>query len=194
MKFDVVYCDNPWKFRNEKTGGNHKSGASQKYPVMELSTILAMPVGAIVNQHAALFLWVPTRLKFSHGYPCAAAWGFTSYETTIYWKKEYVGDRTGMGFWYRNMMEELLVFTRGDVTAFRCQEPNVKSLPVLEHSEKPAEFRRLIEFSTDPVFKHPRRVELFARKKIIPGWTGIGNAVTGRDIKDDIRLLAARTD
>lgn len=184
MVFEVHYWDPPWEFSNKKTGGNHTSGAGQKYPTLPLAAIQSIPVAAVATHSAVLFLWVPTRLKFSHGYTTAMAWGFPNYETTIYWNK--VG-RLGMGFWLRNQVEELLVFTRGDVAPFGCQLPNILSLPALEHSEKPEEFRRMIETATGK-FSRRHCLEGFARKTV-PGWTGIGNQVTGNDVRVDVKSL-----
>jgi N6-adenosine-specific RNA methylase IME4 len=190
MKFDVVYADPAWEFRNQKTGGSHKSGARQKYDVMKLGAICGLPVGAISHPGTVLFLWTPTTMKFSHAPAVAQAWGFPNYITTIYWNKE----RKGMGFYFRNCVEELLVFgtSKGSVTPFGCQRTNLITCPPGEHSEKPEEFRKLIEDATGKISRR-QCVELFARKKV-PGWTPVGNQVTGRDIRDDLRLLAAGDD
>lgn len=217
MTFDVQYWDPPWKFRNEKTGGSHKSGAAQKYRVMELAQIQQLPVASVSRPSSVLFLWVPTALKFSHGFTTALAWGFPFYKTTWYWQKE----RLGMGFWGRNMVEELLIFTRGSVAPFMLQEPNMKTLPepgavfaggelpdidiqpeqltngcltlpANEHSEKPEEFRRMVEVATQK-FSVRDCLEGFARRRVT-GWTGIGNVVTGQDIRTDLRQLAALTE
>ncbi len=187
MKFDVLYVDPPWKFRNEKTGGNHKSGASQKYPVMELPAICNLPAGAIAHSGSVLFLWVPVTMKFSHAPRVAQAWGFPNYITTVYWDK----DRLGMGFYYRNCVEELLVFgtAKGSVAPFGCQRRNLIRCPPGEHSAKPEEFRRLIEESTKKISRR-QCVELFALKKV-PGWTPVGNQVTGRHVQEDLKLLAS---
>lgn len=184
MAFEVHYWDPPWQFKNIKTGGSFTSGASQKYPTMPLAAIQQLPVASISAYHAVLFLWVPTRLKFSHGYTTAMAWGFTQYETTIYWEKPDLG----MGFWLRNVVEELLVFTRGDVAPFGCQERNILHVPLSEHSTKPESFRKLIEQATRK-FSRRRCLEGFAQRSV-PGWTGIGNLVTGNDIRVDLRNLA----
>lgn len=182
--YDVHYWDPPWEFQNEKTGGSFRSGASQKYPVMALAAIQQLPVAAAATPNAALFLWVPTRLKFSHGLTTALAWGFPHYQTTVYWQKT----RLGMGYWFRNVVEELLVFTKGDVAPFKCQLPNFLSLPAGEHSAKPDEFRKLIETATGQISRR-HCLEGFARKPV-PGWTGIGNQVTGNPITVDLRSLA----
>lgn len=184
MKFDVVYIDPPWEFANKKTGGSMKSGAEQKYPTMPLGNVLSLPIPALCKPNAAVFLWVPSRLKFSHGAACMAAWGL-SYEATIYWDKQ----RLGMGFWFRNQVEELLVATRGDVEPFGCQLPNIIHAPALAHSEKPEEFRRMIEAATGK-FSRRQCVEVFARRRA-QGWTSLGAAITRRDIRDDIRRVAA---
>lgn len=220
MRFDVIYADNPWKFRNEKTGGSHKSGAAQKYPVMDLPHIQRLPIPAVSSTRAVLFLWVPTSLKFSHGFTTAQCWDFRHYVTTWYWDKQ----KLGMGFWGRNVVEELLIFTRDQGTRepFLLQEPNMVHIPantfapgatvrlaaqgqlgsdldadpsmllhqtVGEHSDKPEDFRQMIERATLSTSKR-HNLELFARR-VVPGWTGIGNVVTGNDIKIDLKNLAA---
>ncbi len=201
MAFSVCYIDPPWEFANRKTGGSFVSGASQVYPTMPLAQIQTLPIPAVLAPNATVFLWVPSRLKFSHGATCLHAWGL-HYEATAYWKKQ----RLGMGFWIRNMAEELLIATRGDVlidfdsvdelliatkgsvAPWRCQRPNWIEAPAGEHSEKPDEFRRLIHDMTGSPSSR-RNLEVFARK-MTPGWTAIGNAITGRDIREDLRILA----
>lgn len=186
MKFDVLYVDNPWSFDMKTTGGNFKSGAVQKYPTMPVADICNLPVTAIASPSCALFLWVPTALKFSHAGPVAHAWGF-DYITTVYWDKQ----RLGMGAWFRNVIEELLVFQRrgGSLAPFGCQLPNKIACPPGEHSTKPEAFRQLIEKATGKISRRDC-VELFARR-VVPGWTAAGNMVTGRDIREDLKLLAA---
>lgn len=186
MRFDVVYVDPPWLFRNEKTGGSHTSGAVQKYPVMELGQIVGLPVPSIVSHSAVLFLWVPTALKYSHAPAVAHGWGFRHYITTAYWDKQ----KLGMGFWFRNAVEELTVWGTSyeAVAPFGCQMPNIIHQPPGEHSTKPEAFRQLIEKATGKISRR-QCVELFARR-VVPGWTGAGNILTRRDIREDIRLLA----
>lgn len=189
MQFDVLYFDPPWKFRNEKTGGSHTSGAAQKYAVLDLGTIHRLPVQAVAAPNSVMFLWVPTSMKRTHGFTTLDAWGFGDYKTTWYWIKEYQGKRMGMGFWGRNGVEELLIAVRGYVQPFGAQFPNWLQAPVGdEHSDKPDEMRRRIEIATGKISRR-HCLEGFARK-IMPGWTGIGNVVTGRDIREDLKLLA----
>jgi N6-adenosine-specific RNA methylase IME4 len=189
--FSLIYADPAWKFRNEKTGGSHTSGASQKYPCMELDQIQSLPVQSVCSHMCALALWVPTSLKFSHGQTTAIAWGFDSYRTTVYWNKQ----RMGMGFWFRNQVEELLIFTRGDMPPFRCQLPNIISCPPVKneddgsilHSGKPAAFRQLMEKATGDARKSTH-LELFARRQA-PGWSALGHGV-GSDIRSGLLTMA----
>lgn len=181
MKFEVFYVDPPWSFTNKRTGGSMKSGSVQKYPTMPLEAIKRLPVQALAAPNAVLFLWVPTALKFSHGAACLHSWGF-DYVTTVYWDKQ----RQGMGFWFRNYVEELLV-AKMNRAPFRCQLPNIIHQPPGEHSSKPDAFRQLIETATGSISSR-KNLELFARKTA-PGWTTIGQSVTGNDIGVDIREL-----
>lgn len=183
-RFRVIYADPPWSFDNVRTGGSHKSGSAQKYPTMALSELQAVPLPAVFGPVAVLFLWVPTALKFSHGGPTLEAWGFR-YVTTVYWDKQ----RNGMGFWFRNYVEELLVGVRGDYPPFRSNLPNIVHIRAGGHSEKPEAFRRLIEDSAGTPNRR-RNLELFGRRPA-PGWTVTGLELTGRDVRDDLRLLAA---
>lgn len=180
----VLLADPPWSFDNKRTGGSLKSGADAQYATMSLDEIRDLPIPAITAADAVCFLWVPSSLKFSHGGPTMARWGFR-YVGTVYWNKA----RLGMGFWFRGQVEELLFGVCGDFKPFRCQLPNLITAPAGKHSEKPAAFHRLIESATgEPLYS--RNLELFGRAKV-PGWTVTGLELTGRDVRDDLRILAA---
>ena len=55
--YEIIYADPPWPYRNKKTGGSHKSGASQHYREMTLEQIQALPVQSLAASSCALFLW-----------------------------------------------------------------------------------------------------------------------------------------
>lgn len=122
--FRLIQADPAWKFNNKNTGGSMKSGASQKYPTMDLHAIQQIPVAAIAAPNAVLGLWVPTALKESHGLTTLRAWGFR-YKTTVYWDKM----RLSMGFWFRNEVEELLIGIKGDGVQ---APPNLDKLQALQ--------------------------------------------------------------
>lgn len=147
------------------------SGAEAKYLTMPLADICDIPVKSeIAMRDSVLFLWVTTPLKWE-GFEVMKVWGF-SYKTTVYWRKIM---SLGMGFWFRGQVEELLVGVRGNVKAFRLQEPNFIQTKVLRHSEKPKEFRDLIERATTKMLVQTR-LEMFARYHP-EGWDVFGNQV-----------------
>jgi len=74
-----------------------------------------------------------------------------------------------------------LILRRQKVKAFRCQQANIIEAKVLSHSEKPEEFRQLIEDATADM-PNRRRIELFARRTT-PGWDTWGNEVGKLDAR-----------
>jgi N6-adenosine-specific RNA methylase IME4 len=99
------------------------------------------------------------------------AWGF-EYKTMITWRKIM---SLGMGYWFRGQCEHLLFGIRGKVKAFRLQEPNFIQTKALRHSQKPEEFRKLIERATAGM-ESKKRLELFARCHC-DGWDVFGDEV-----------------
>lgn len=167
-RYQVIYADPPWSYSNKKTGHTIVSGAATHYPAMTVEAIKAVPVPDLVEKNAVLFLWAVNPL-LPEAFEVMDAWGF-SYKTTITWKKIM---SLGMGFWWRGQTEFLLFGVRGKVKAFRMQEANIISLKVGRHSEKPHEFRQLIERAT---LHMPGKLEMFARSNW-PGWDVFGNQV-----------------
>lgn len=171
-KYNILYADPGWKYRNEKTGGSHKSGAAQKYTVMTVEEIAALPVKEIADKNSVLFLW-GTVPMLPEAMQVMSAWGY-KYKTTVFWHKT---GRNGLGYWFRGEVEYVLFGVKGKIKAFRCQLPNFIEAPVeKEHSKKPEAFRTLIETATARTILEPRRIELFARRRV-PGWDAWGNEV-----------------
>jgi N6-adenosine-specific RNA methylase IME4 len=172
-KYRCIVADCPWSYKNVKTGGTLKSGAAAKYPLMSLDEIAALPVKEIADKNSVLYLWVPVPLKIDIARSdILEKWGF-GYKTTVFWRKL---KRNGIGYWYRGAVEECWLCTRGKVTAFRCQKPNViESVPRI-HSQKPEEFFELIEPSIEKFDLNPK-IELFARTAR-EGWDSWGNQIT----------------
>jgi len=167
-KYKVIYADPPWKYRNVRTGGSMISGSSAKYSVMSTADICALPVKEIAEKDSVLFLWATVPM-IEDAFEVLYAWGFM-FKTMLTWRKIM---SLGMGYWFRGQCEHLLFGVRGDVKAFRCQEPNFIQTKALRHSEKPEEFRALIERATKGM---EPKIELFARRKV-RGWTAFGDEV-----------------
>src|SRR3990167_10883008 len=170
MTFDIILADPPWAYRNKKTGGSMISGAEAKYPTMSVGELRSLPVKEIASKDGVLFLWTTTPMQ-EEAMQIMKAWGF-KYKTKIYWRKIM---SLGMGYWFRGQVEELWLGVRGHVKAFRLQECNIIQCKALAHSQKPEEFRQLIERATGKM-PDRRMLELFARRKY-SNWSVWGNEV-----------------
>lgn len=172
-KFSTVLADPPWQFTNRtgKMAPEHKR--LSRYPTMTLQDIKDLPVEAMVNDTAHLYLWVPNAL-LPDGLAVMSHWGFT-YKSNLIWykiRKDGVPDRRGVGFYFRNVTEVILFGVRGKnartLQPGRSQE-NIISTQKREHSRKPDEQYDLIEACSPGPF-----VELFARGPR-KGWFSWGN-------------------
>lgn len=177
-KYQIIYTDPPWAYRNHRTGGSMKSGSESKYPTMTLDDIKQLPITQIANKDSVLFLWATVPL-LPDCLSVLVAWGF-EYKTTLFWRKIM---SLGMGFWYRGQVELLLLGIKGKVKPFRIQKPNFIQSKVREHSRKPDEFYEFIEMTgLEP------KIELFARNKR-EGWDSIGFDIDGCDIRESLGKL-----
>lgn len=172
-KFGTVLADPPWQFTNRtgKVAPEHKR--LQRYPTLSLQQIQDLPVQAVLNDTAHLYLWVPNAL-LAEGLQVMAHWGFT-YKTNLVWykvRKDGGPDRRGVGFYFRNVTEVILFGVQGKnartLQPGRRQE-NIISSRKREHSRKPDEQYDIIESCSSGPF-----LELFARGPR-EGWTSWGN-------------------
>jgi N6-adenosine-specific RNA methylase IME4 len=167
-KYQVIYADPPWSYKNKKTGGSMGSGALQKYNTMELSDICDLPIKSISDKNCCLFLWATTPL-LPEAFEVMDLWGF-KYKTAIYWRKIM---SLGMGFWFRGQVEVCLFGIRGKIPAFHCQKPNFIQSKVRKHSQKPDE---LLDLINPHIQNLNPKIELFARIKR-DGWDCWGDEI-----------------
>jgi len=174
-KYNVIYMDMPWEYNNKKTGGNHKSGATQKYNTIPTGTLrfeLSILINNIAAKNAVVFFWMTVPMEREQT-TVFDALDF-KLKSKIFWNKTgdiiesepktvcYKEGRLGMGFWVRHQVEFMMIGIKGDVKAFRSAKRNLVNLPILAHSEKPGEFREYIKSITSSMGK-VRKIELFAR-------------------------------
>lgn len=162
-KYPVIYADPPWRYEFAES---ETRAIENQYPTMTLEDIKALPVSGLATDDAILFMWA-TSPKLEEAFEVIRAWGFT-YRSSAIWVK----NQLGMGYYFRQQHELLLVATRGSMPA---PAPAVRPRSVFtsdrtEHSAKPAEFAQYIEamYPTLP------RVELFCRSPR-DGWNVWGN-------------------
>lgn len=184
VKFRTAMVDVPHQFKNVRTGGSLCSGASQKYPVMDLDTIMQLPVSNILEKDSLLLYWTPPSLK-PESLDVIRAWGY-KYVTTLYWVKTQKHNpekiKMGMGYNVRGAVEECLICRRGKVPALGIQQPNVIFAPATTHSAKPDAAYSYFEPALERLGLIPK-VDLFARVER-PGWVALGNEIDGQDIRD----------
>ena len=157
--FQCLYMDPPWKYDNQGT----RASTNNHYPTMTLDALHALPIAQLVAGHCHLHLWTTNAFLFE----CPAlfaAWGFT-FKSSFVWVKPQIG----IGNYWRNAHEFLLLGVRGSLTAQAKDLPSWLEARRTAHSEKPERIRQLVEqLSPGPY------LELFGRRQV-EGWTVWGN-------------------
>lgn len=164
-KFALVYADPPWRYEHVET---ENRAIENQYPTMSLDEICALPVPAADD--SVLYLWA-TSPKLAEAMRVIESWGF-SYRTCAVWDKE----RIGMGYYFRQQHELLLVAARG---ALPVPEPPDRTSSIIRikrggiHSRKPVQVIEMLE-AMYPKLTKRERIELFTRDQRA-GWTAWGN-------------------
>lgn len=163
-KYSLIYADPPWRYDYSATTSRE---IENQYPTMTIDELCALPVGDMCADDCVLFLWA-TSPKLEDSLRVLNAWGF-HYRTCAVWDKE----RMGMGYYFRQQHEILLVATKGEPgvpdpsdrpsSVIRCKRDQ-------KHSAKPAEVAETIE----AMYPEARKIELFCRAPR-DGWTAWGN-------------------
>jgi len=164
-KYNVIYADPPWRYEHSISTSRD---IENQYPTMPLEKICELPISDIAQDDCVLFLWA-TSPKLAEAIKVIEAWGFR-YVTNAVWVK----DRIGMGYYFRQQHELLLVAAKGNVPA-PAPEARVSSVitaPRQEHSRKPDFIYQVI----DKMYGSLPKIELFARNSK-DGWDVWGNEI-----------------
>jgi N6-adenosine-specific RNA methylase IME4 len=166
-KFPIVYFDPATKF----AAGDSDRSTENHYLTMTEEDLAALPIADLATDDAALFMWstVPWLAKSLR---LLERWGF-DYKSAAFWDKIDFG----LGFWWRDQVEVLLVATRGKMVAPENGSvlgPNLYREKKGRHSAKPTYFRDLI--GNVPEYRDLPKVELFARtdEPLPDGWYAWG--------------------
>jgi N6-adenosine-specific RNA methylase IME4 len=167
-KFPVIYFDPATKF----AAGDSDRSTENHYLTMKEEDIAALPIGELATDDAVLFMW-STAPWLRKSIRLIEGWGF-EYKTNSIWDKETIG----LGFWFQNQHEHLIVATRGKMVA--PENGSILGRSVYrekkgEHSAKPLHFRDII--GNVPEYRDLPKVELFARidGAMPDGWFAWGN-------------------
>jgi N6-adenosine-specific RNA methylase IME4 len=166
-KFRVLYADPPWKYQSGSGAGLEQYGPAERhYPAMSIDELCALDVAELAEENAVLFLWV-TSPMLEEAFKVIRAWGFR-------YKASFVWDKVKHNFGHYNSVrhEFLLVAVRGScVPDSNRLFDSVQTIERSEkHSEKPEEFRDIIE----TLYSSGARLELFARETV-DNWQAWGN-------------------
>jgi len=158
-KFGCIYMDPPWPYENQGTRGSTK----HHYKTMSLAELAALPIGDLALPQSHLHLWVTNAFLFETP-KLFEAWGF-AFKSSLIWVKPQLG----MGNYYRNAHEFLLLAIRGNQRACDRSIRSWIEAKRFTHSTKPPVVRSILRrLSPGPY------LELFGRDAI-PGWTVWGN-------------------
>jgi N6-adenosine-specific RNA methylase IME4 len=174
--YGVIYIDPPWRFDVRSEAGMDKSPENH-YPTMTLDDIRALEIPAADD--CIMFMWSTTP-HLHNAIEIMGGWGF-EYKTCYVWDKH----DPGTGYWTRNVVEILLLGTKGSVPAPTpdLMMPQLIAAKKGEHSSKPEVFADGIAkmFPTTP------KLEMFARRTSHKGenWHYWGNEVERQDSEDE---------
>lgn len=175
-KFQLIYADPAWQYKDKKTGGSYKSGSAQHYDVMTIEDLMLLPVNKIADDNCLLAMWhvgpMPQEaldLVKAWGFKLSTMKGFTWHKLTKHGKSHF-----GMGHKTRANTEDCLFAAKGKPKIMSHSVRQFVEANIGKHSEKPDEVRkRLVQLVGDV-----KRVELFARSKH-EGWSCWGNELRG---------------
>lgn len=193
MKFQVLYADPPWAYRNKHSGKRFNGTAHNSYNTIDEKEMAKWRVEQLAADDSLLFLWA-TFPKLPEALFLMQAWGFTFVTCPFVWNKTYRSGTPfcGVGFWTRNGAEIVMMGRKGKGVPRQSKGVyQVVTAPALRpHSRKPIEIRNQIErlVGTDI-----SRIELFARKHEpeedqphLNGWEATGIEYDGRTIEEAI--------
>lgn len=177
-KYNIIYADPPWSYRDKALAGNR--GAGCKYLTQSEEWLANLPVNEIADDNCVLFLWV-TMPKLNECWEIIKNWGFEYKTVAFTWVKRNKKASSwfwGMGRWTRANAEVCLLATKGKPKRINAGVHSVIDTPIQAHSQKPDEVRkRIVQLMGDLP-----RIELFAREKT-EGWH-----VWGNEVESDIIL------
>ena len=174
-QYGLIYCDPPWRGFDGTLDPTRQ--IENQYPTMTVDDLIAMasqsPSGepggikAITAPDCILAMWTIAS-KRDESCRVITAWGFEVQSEAV-----WVKDSIGMGHWFRQRHETLVLATAGaPMTPLESDRPDsVIEAPRRGHSEKPDEVYTLLE----DMFRGVPKVELFHRGESRPGWHTWGN-------------------
>ena len=183
-RFSIIYADPPWDYKGQLqhtgAGGGDSGGATRHYPTVPLARLCELPVHQIAADNCLLFMWSSSP-HLDQAIDLGKSWGFAWATVAFVWHKQ----RTNPGFYTMSQCELCLAFKRGKIPTPRGSRKERQFVGADgsaanpdgfvselrgKHSAKPEEVRRRI----DKMFPDQDKIEMFARRRDIPGWSAWG--------------------
>lgn len=177
-KYNIIYADPPWEYKQTGSKTNSRGMAKQHYETMNTKSICELPIKNIKTDNAICFMWA-TFPNIKEALKVMEAWGFIYKTAGFVWIKKNKKSNTnfwGMGAYTRANAEVCLLGISKQTKAKQVVKSNaihqVIESPIEQHSKKPDEARnRIINLLRDG-----SKIELFARQQV-EGWDCWGNEV-----------------
>jgi N6-adenosine-specific RNA methylase IME4 len=165
--YRTIVADPPWDVKRPGGWSVNKDNRPQPYPTMTTAEMMELPVAALADESAWLFVWTVNAFV-EDCYRVVRAWGFRPV-TLLTWCKQPHG--VGPGSAFPTTTEFILFARRGTegLGRLRLTDSSWFTWPRGRQSQKPEAFLDLIESG----FPAPR-LEMFARTQRL-GWDTWGN-------------------
>jgi N6-adenosine-specific RNA methylase IME4 len=193
MTFDVITIDPPHLYYGDP---NKMGAAGKEYDLMTPEDIGKIPIKKLMTKNSILFCWA-TCPKLNVAIQYFKDWGVEYRGVAYTWVKTNKEGRiiNGQGVrpTYTKPTTELLLYgslgSKGrPLPIYREGQKQVVLASRGKHSEKPEEFRTLIEENLQTKEHNLKCLEIFARQHA-PGWTCIGNELSGKDVLVEVQEL-----
>lgn len=199
--YRMIIADPPWKYGGtdqfQPDGEDKFRAVRMRYPTMKTEAICALDVPALAAEDCVLLLWatlplLPDALRVMDAWSFAYVTGFPWVKLAgdpqrDLWGEWHCTPQYGTGFWVRACAELVLIGKRGNPKPPPGAASSVGLISEnFGHSRKPENVYQYAEYFPGPY------CELFARRPR-PGWTTLGNGLSGRDITGEIREIAVAT-
>lgn len=169
-RFGSIGSDPQWKFLTRSAAGEGRS-ANIHYKTEEVAKIKDLPVGALLADDGAFYMWMVDWCP-QDALDLLAHWGLKHVTTAFTWVKQNAsgeGWHMGQGYWTRANPEQCWLATKGNPKRLYADVRQLIVAPVMEHSRKPDEWLDRIERLTEGDY-----LELQARRPR-RGWTSWGD-------------------
>lgn len=164
--YRVLYADPPWNYNDTRDGLKGYTGAEDHYQTLTIQQLCELRdsnqkrVKDLASDNSVLFIWVTSPL-LEDCFSVIREWGF-EYKTSFVWDKV----KHNFGHYNSVRHELLLIATRG--SCIPDSSNLIDSVQTIErsdrHSEKPEEFRSIIDtLYVPPELPAINRIELFRR-------------------------------